>query len=504
MVLSVSIRDPVVDNGIGRVRVSVAGSNVVGMEDVADPGVDSVAPGPELGFVLAGTDVSTLGDDAALSVATACGRQLGWVHAQQVRVLARFADTRSRLDPYEPVPAELEQLVRYGGEGTPLVEEFAADELGAVLGISTIAAHYRLADALDLVHRHPTTLAALNRGEVDDFRARLLVRGTRRLPAQLARSIEARVLPGLARLSPAKIRGRVDAEAIAADPALAETDRDHSAARRGVWIGASCDGTRELAAVLDAGDATRLDARIDQVADWLAELHRRQGSTHLLESKEQRRATALGLLADPDEITRLWHQLHQLRSGAPDAPTSPSQQAPVPRTVLYVHLRQPLHADAVGTRRWDCDQVGPLTQAAAADLVGHSHVTVRPVIDLPTLAEAPPAPGTGYRPPAGLAEAVRLVFDTDVFPYGTTDARRCDLDHDQPWPTGPTTLANLSPKNRRHHRLKTHGNWTMARTGPAEHLWTSPTGRRWRVDNTGTHPLPRPSADATSHAGPSP
>jgi len=118
--------------------------------------------------------------------------------------------------------------------------------------------------------------------------------------------------------------------------------------------------------------------------------------------------------------------------------------------------------------------------------VGHSHVTLRPVIDLADVET-----GAGYAPSATLSEAVRLVFDTDVFPFATTSSRRCDADHDVPYPTGRTSLLNLSPKNRLHHRLKTHGRWTITRTGPASHEWTSPTGRRWRVDRQGTHPLPR-------------
>jgi hypothetical protein len=33
-------------------------------------------------------------------------------------------------------------------------------------------------------------------------------------------------------------------------------------------------------------------------------------------------------------------------------------------------------------------------------------------------------------------------------------AVECELDHDEPWPTGPTSTENLQPRCRRHHRLK--------------------------------------------------
>ena len=44
-------------------------------------------------------------------------------------------------------------------------------------------------------------------------------------------------------------------------------------------------------------------------------------------------------------------------------------------------------------------------------------------------------------------------------------AERCDIDHREPWPEGPTTAANLGPLCRRHHTFKGHGvlRWS---TGP--------------------------------------
>ncbi|MFI5426259.1 HNH endonuclease signature motif containing protein [Aeromicrobium sp. UC242_57] len=35
-------------------------------------------------------------------------------------------------------------------------------------------------------------------------------------------------------------------------------------------------------------------------------------------------------------------------------------------------------------------------------------------------------------------------------------AVECDLDHQIPWPHGPTTARNLQTLCRRHHQMKTH------------------------------------------------
>ncbi len=57
--------------------------------------------------------------------------------------------------PPSPLLPGSEQLVRFGGAGTPGVAEFAPAELGVVLATSTHAAERLVADALDLRHRLP-------------------------------------------------------------------------------------------------------------------------------------------------------------------------------------------------------------------------------------------------------------------------------------------------------------------------------------------------------------
>lgn len=410
--------------------------------------------------------------------------------AGQARILSRFAAARARLDPWRDVtdgPIGPERSVRVGGPGTPTVEEFACAEVGAVLGISSRAARGRLADALDLVHRHPDTLAALDAGRIDGFRAVLLVRGTRRLDEDKAAQVEAELLGRAGRLSIRQLVDQVKAAAIAVDPALAENERATKRSLRWVWFGEAQDGVREMNGWLDAAAATRLEQRVDEVTGWLGEVARADGTE--CEPQEVRRSTALGLLADPDEVRRLWQRVQALRAGS-DEPRS----KPVPVTVLHVHVG----ADSDAARRWRSAEHGPLTPDEAADLVGHSNVFVKPVIDLPAFLDADPEPQ--YRPSDRLAEAVDLAFEDDVFPYSPTAARHCDDDHDVAWPPGPTHLSNLSPKGRFHHRVKTFGGWTVYRLGPRLHEWTSPTGRRYRVDPTGTRRLP----SDPDRAGPAP
>lgn len=54
-------------------------------------------------------------------------------------------------------------------------------------------------------------------------------------------------------------------------------------------------------------------------------------------------------------------------------------------------------------------------------------------------------------------------------------AARCDLDHDDAWPHGPTCACNLGALCRHHHRIKQLG-WIKNRLPDGSVQWTSPTG----------------------------
>ncbi|WP_296606890.1 HNH endonuclease signature motif containing protein, partial [Nocardioides sp.] len=98
-----------------------------------------------------------------------------------------------------------------------------------------------------------------------------------------------------------------------------------------------------------------------------------------------------------------------------------------------------------------------------------------PVVDLGEHLEVP-----GYTPSPRLREQVLLTHPTCVFPGCSRPSRGCDLDHVVPWADGgPTCSCNLVPECRFHHRLKTHGGWTLHRVGHRLLVWTSPHGRTY-------------------------
>jgi hypothetical protein len=65
-------------------------------------------------------------------------------------------------------------------------------------------------------------------------------------------------------------------------------------------------------------------------------------------------------------------------------------------------------------------------------------------------------------------------------PGCSVPAGRCDLDHEEPWPAGPTSAGNLAARSERCHQAK-HAGWSAERRSDGSTLWTSPGGRRYVV-----------------------
>jgi hypothetical protein len=92
---------------------------------------------------------------------------------------------------------------------------------------------------------------------------------------------------------------------------------------------------------------------------------------------------------------------------------------------------------------------------------------------------------TTYRPPPPLVEFLRARDRTCRFPGCPRPAERCDIDHNLPWDHGGhTDPVNCRHLCRRHHRLKTHGGWTIDAEPDGGVTWISPNRRRYHVPIT--------------------
>ncbi len=124
-----------------------------------------------------------------------------------------------------------------------------------------------------------------------------------------------------------------------------------------------------------------------------------------------------------------------------------------------------------------------ITARHAAELIGESHVTIQPVIDLNDMPTA-----EGYQARGRLKQAVMLKAHNCAFPHCNRRAN-LQIDHTIPAPEGKTELSNLAPLCILHHRMKTHGRWLFRQPINGLYVWRSPHGEVYVVDGTGTRPI---------------
>lgn len=393
-----------------------------------------------------------------------------------------------------------------GGEGTPDVAAFTPEPLAAALGISPSAATALMADALDLSHRLPRVWRAVEQLRVPAWKARRVAERTRSLSAQAAGWVDRELEAVIETCG----WSRID-QLIALAVARFHPDRLEAHEKRGRhgWdvqlhhqpdVASGLGGISHLSATGDLLDLSRF---YDVVCDTAHQLEILGDSDPL----GARKAKALGLIADaysdPDLLTGTGPVLlaapgspAAAATGALAARADRESRRRLARTSLYLHLslaglvaghqagESQRGEHALGT----VEGLSPVTADQIRAWVGHSQVTVTPVLDL----AADPAMDA-HHPPAWMRELVIVRDRHCVFPGCSRDARRCDLDHivayDDTGPPGQTRPSNLAPLCRRHHRAKTLRLWRYQRQPDGSYLWDSPLQRRYLVTSDGTFPL---------------
>jgi len=87
-----------------------------------------------------------------------------------------------------------------------------------------------------------------------------------------------------------------------------------------------------------------------------------------------------------------------------------------------------------------------------------------------------------YTPPQELVDYLLARDRICRFPGCRRTGQSSDIDHAQSWETGgETNPANLGLLCRRHHRMKTHGGWSLESNSDGSCLWKSPKGKTFFV-----------------------
>lgn len=451
------------------------------------------------------------GDAAAEGALIEAGR------AVQRRVLAAQADQlRYALAVLAECEAQGPQLV-HGSDFDEFVRRLAGDEIACTLGISLLQGRDLLWLAERVATLMPSALDALSQARLDLPRLRVLVETTSTLTDELAAQVAADLVAGLDQPvwdgpTPRAWRARVQRAVVRADQHAAERRRQRALAARAVQAWAQDDGMGVLQVRTDALDVALIDTVLTDLAharphtdpatgehttldqrraDALTDLCRAVRDAASLPSVPVRRVHDLGLVVHADTLYDdgpRANALGQLRGLGTPAPLDPAST----RTLAVSQLRagtavQVLLVDHTGAVAHVIALADPATACATRTGL---HAAVRSALEHP-----PPQSTDRYHPTIAITRHVLAEAPTCSFPDCNRRARACDLDHNDPWPRGPTAVINIDPKCRPHHQGKTHALVrSTLRTGPGQ----GPRHTTWTLRNglqITTRPEPLPGCD---------
>jgi hypothetical protein len=328
--------------------------------------------------------------------------------------------------------------------------EVASAEIGTALHLTRRGADTQLGLAYQIYERLPEVWEALDGGQIDLPRARVLADQTCHLPRELAREVCDTALEKASSQTTGQLRARIQRLVISIDPASAQERYEKRLSERMVVCEPSDAGTANLYGLdLPADEANQAMSRINQLAHAM----KRQGDRRGI---DQIRA---------DIFLDLLTGNHQTKEGS--SPDRGVVDIRVELTTLLELDDQPGEIPGWGPVISDTirQMVGNADQAEWRMAIEHQDR----LLDVVT---------TKRRPTPAQKRMVETRNPTCVFPGCRMPARDCDLDHQNPWAqTHKTQTSGLEPLCRHHHRLKDHG-WKLEQhpTRPGTYIWTSPLG----------------------------
>ncbi|RSM57557.1 HNH endonuclease [Amycolatopsis sp. WAC 01376] len=369
---------------------------------------------------------------------TACGEELVLRRAQgrQVRAIAGFAAV--------------------GGSRRSVTEEVAL-----AFSVSRNQAYLLVETSCALVGRLPNTLAALERGDIDLFKASKVSQLTREIAAQ----VDAWMAGRLADRDPGAIRKSVDHAVQKFDPDGHRERAANKRALRHIALEHEDDTMSKLSGWLPAEVASSIYASLSHAA----KTRRRNDPSRTL---DQHRADLFAerLLAEdghgtPRAHVHVYVDLLTL-AGAREDPATLAGYGPIP---------------------------GWLVREIAAD---PGSTWSRLITDPTTGQLLEASPGT-YRSPASLARLIKARDRECTHPGCHRPAEFSEIDHITTWArNGTTDHHNCHAACTTHNLLKEEPGWTATPTGNGGMTITTPTRRTYTTTPEPLHdPRPQPEDD---------
>jgi hypothetical protein len=450
------------------------------------PGVTRRAPSHSLlarGWVddyvtVMDTNPRALDADALLDLASQVNREKARLDARLCDTAVVFALRNALVAPRSQPGGEMRR--RYGGPGTPECAEFSTTQLAVELRCSDEAADDYLAVGLDLDYRLPCTHSEFRAGRISYGHVKVICETTRDLDEDSAVTLDERLCEAAESRTPARLRVYARRQVARLHPKVSERQAAEAFEKREVRV-------------FDAGNAMGI-LWLTAPLDTLLQIDRQL-------------TTAAKTLCDPHD-TRTFDQRRcdiaiDLLLNGPSAAKTTGGDVPQPSPVydrLHTQVNLTMTAETLlgmDDQSAMLDGYGPITADQARRLALESaSATLRRLFTDPVDGAVMVYDANRYVFTPEQVKAIRALHPRYIFPGCRVRAEQCDIDHrveyvsnrDGRDPPGQTVVANGQPLCRRHHRLKTHGDWTVVQTGPHRYQWSGPTGRTCTVDDTDEQP----------------
>ena len=392
----------------------------------------------------------TLGEVGKLDYLAALDRQESWICALKQEALVAIAG----------------EVADEGGGIFGAVDDEEREDVATALRLSPTAAQNRIDVARVLVAHLPNTISALATGEISAAHATVIAKETAAairngLSEDAVFRVEQTALAHAEFHTPGQVATKVKTTIAKLAPEEFEEIVDRARDSRRVSCYPEADGMATVVAILPAEDAQTVMKSIEAYI-----LKRNQDdevdAEWSLLSADMKRADALTFIASQalasmaDDVRP--HRRPITISVAIDLPTllglaeNPGQLAGY--GAIPASIARQLAADGNWQRF--------ISDPATGNLLDFGREK--------------------YTPPQELVDFLLARDRVCRFPGCRRTGQSSDIDHAHSWENGgETNPANLGLLCRRHHRLKTHGGWSLESNPDGSCLWKSPNGKTFFV-----------------------
>lgn len=384
--------------------------------------------------------------------------------------------------------AELDRATLNGRELTSVVERGIRLELATALRVTENSADRLLGFAEAVVERYPVVLGSLEAARITASHAEILVEGVDGVEPDFRERVLSAGL-ALAEAEPVGVFRRKLKQLIEQFRSATLAERHASALlERRIYVETVGDGMAWLHALVPAVEAVAIFGRVTQIGKILVAAEADAGADDV-RTLDQARADVLCDLLIDGQV-----------SSHPESARGIRAIVTVTVPALALLEENDRTRDAAGLPPACVEGMGPIPLDRAKELCGGDASWMR-VLTHPETGMVLSVGRDQYRPPPSLRKLVRWRADRCMAPGCSVPAGRCEIDHTVAWEQGgSTSLENLNPLCKGHHRVKHHGGWSvtaLAGSGGALH-WQSPTGRHYVVQPERRVPMFKPSDDTVA------